>query len=146
MSEQLDRIENGIHQILVILNTDPPPPTPDPDPIPDPIPVPVNLPFVTMRVKAPLMEISKYDGKDKRVLRIHKYGLLQKRIVAKPGKKLYHLGKVVTAQGVAFKLYSGQQVDGRWLTETNTRASIPGTRNPKRYDKYFYILKRLVQV
>ena len=140
MSEQLDRIEKNQEEMLEILRTAPPPPPPPDEPIrPD-------LKRVEMRVKAPLMEISHYDAKGKPVLRIHKYGILRKRIIAKQGKELIIVGKATTAQGIAFKLYSGQQVDGVWLTETNTRASIPGTKNPKRYDKYFHIKKALVRM
>ena len=122
---------------------------PDPDPEPEP-----DRPFVTMKETAPLMEISHYDGKNKppekrkEVLRLYKYGLLKKgRIKPKVGKKLYYTRSVKTAQGIAFVLSSNQEVDGKHLSiGTRTRASIPGTRNPKITDKSFRILKRLVKV
>ena len=126
--------------IVKAMQTAPPPEPPPPPIVPD-------LPFVTVRDKTPLMEVSNYDKKGKIVLRLHKYGLLKRgRIRAKAGKRLYYVGKVRTAQGIAYRLYSGQEVDGKWLTATNTKASISGTRNPKRIDKYFYILKTKVRV
>jgi len=118
------------------------PPTPDPDPLP-------NLPYVTMREDAPLMEVGNYDDNNKIVLRLHKFGLTRRgRILGKEGKRLYHIDKVKTAQGIAFKLSPLQEVDGKSLTigSRTPPEQIPGTRNPREYDKHFYILKRLVKV
>ena len=147
---KLNVLQHHVEIIDMRLKTSPPPVPPDPPEPPGPI-MP-HLPRVTMKKNAPLMEISNYDGKNKPpekrkpVLRLHKYGLLKRgRIIAKKGKELIVLGSERTANGIAYILYSGQEVDGKYLTATNTKARIPGSK-PKRIDKYFRILKTKVKV
>ena len=133
-------IDDKIDEVLTILQ-DGYIPTGDE---PHPPPVDLGLPIAIMRKKAPLMEVSHYDSKGKPVLRLHKYGVTKLgRIRAKKGKELQYLDILPTAQGKALRLYSGQEVDGWWLTESNSKKKHPVTR---RADKYFYILKRLVKV
>ncbi len=113
-------------------------PDTDPDPHPEPIPPP-DLQVVIMKKKAPLFEVSHYNGKGKPVLRIR--GGRFNRIIAKAGKELMVLGKVAIDGGKAWRIYSAQMVDGDWLPESNSKAKHPTT---KRIDKYFYLPTRLV--
>ncbi len=134
-------VRDGIDRILEILE-DGLIPLPNEEPHPEP--VDLGLPIATMRKKAPLMEVSHYDRRGKPVLRLHKYGVTKLgRIRAKKGKELQYLDILPTAQGKALRLYSGQEVDGRWLTESNSKKKHPVT---KQVDKYFYIRKDLVKV
>ncbi len=136
---ELGNIVEAVHAIGELVEIDP-----DTDPPVPPVPVEPNLPFVTMRKKAPLMEVESYDKKLKEVLRMHKYGIFKgKKIRARKDQKLYYVGKIKSAQGIAFRLYSGQRVDGVWLTESNTKKKHPVT---KKVDKYFYIRKDLVRM
>ena len=148
MTDQLDRIESKIDEFinqnktLIELITNGYKPIPD-------VPAQPNLPYVTVREKTPLMEVSNYDENNKIVLRLHKYGILKRgRIRAKARKELYYLKKVDTAQGVAFRLSPDQDVDGKSLTigARTPPQQIPGTRNPREYDRHFYILKTKVRV
>lgn len=139
LGEMIDQHDAIIELLGNLVKGDYVPPTPPPPP---------SLPFVTVRDTTPLMEISRYNKNDVPVLRLYKYGVLKRgRILAKTGKRLYHLGKVDTDQGVALKLSPLQDVDGFSLTiGTRTIQEIPGTRNPKLHDKHFYILKTKVKV